>query len=202
MWQWTWQVTVCHPIVLQEICTLSLIMWRMCAELLKVCDWKGLFIPVIIPQSYFCQLKHFLIGLWWHTELSSLMICEINSHSSAAKDILHHRPQHGWVEQNLYSSVLCIFCIMKLKSHWRLFIFAGGDIAGMVSVSVMLCQAPTHPIPLSCCAFVCSISWCSCCVSHSSLLCILKWWMLSCFSMLFGCCLQIQCEPFILNCIF
>lgn len=67
------------------------------------------FIPVITPQSDCCGGK--LCGVWWDTEFSCLTICEINSHSTGVKEVLHHRPQHGWVllqHPPLSSSTICI----------------------------------------------------------------------------------------------
>lgn len=44
------------------------------------------------------------------------MFCEINSHSSAAKEILHHRPQYRWVQLYIRISLhlrCAFFCITK-----------------------------------------------------------------------------------------
>lgn len=104
-------------------CWSFLLTVRLCGGCLQSCWWcvtlRSSFISAIIPQLDCCRGNHSLCGVWWDSEFSCLTICEINSHSAAAKKVLHHRPQYGWVQ--LYIWIyrhLCYALLLHYKVIW------------------------------------------------------------------------------------
>lgn len=113
-------------------------------------DFKKLFIPGIMLQSISAQLEHLVYLLWWGNGFSCLMVCEMNSHSSAAEEILHHRSQYGWVQPyvRVYSLLLLFSCSSK---SIKTLLFTGGEIAALVSVSSPPCLYACHRRGCCCC---------------------------------------------------
>lgn len=95
--------------------------------------------------NLFGQLKHFVCLLWWGNGFSCLMMYEMNSHSTAAEEILHHRSQYGWVQffVRLYSLFYCYRLSCTNKSI-KILLFIGAEIAALVCVSFLPCFYGRH----------------------------------------------------------